>query len=439
MNTPAGRGTTAALFVWSVWAILLLADLGFVLQYGSNLPYWDDWDMVPHMTGAEAMSPGWLWAQHNEHRIPVPKLLFLGLYRAGGCDLRLCMAYSVLALGLTAAALLLAVRHRRGSTLALDALFPLVLLHLGQPHNLLWAFQVGFVTGTLLVGLLLALLILDPAGSSSTCLAGVAVLTLLLPLCGANSLAFVPGMVLWLGCVGFRRRGAWVAAALVLLLVGLYLVGWEAGEPGGRTGPRSTLAVLRVAAQFLSTAGGPAVGGLWPAAAAVVIGLSAGTVLLLARAARQTEHRLGALGLLGLLSGFVVLALGLGWGRARFGDWAGLANRYVTLAAPLVCLLYCAWEFYLPRAWALVGQALLFGVFALLLIPNTLDGLAQGRARRQVMLAAAQDARAGLEPLALARQYTPALCDRLAQEKAAAGLELLRGAGLEPYAEGDNP
>jgi hypothetical protein len=216
-GTARIRGRFAAVFVWGTWAGMLVLGLGFVLLYGSNVPYWDDWDMVPYMTGDLPVTPGWLWAQHNEHRIALPKLLFLGLYRAGGNDLRLCMVYSVLALGLVAAAMILAMRLRRGYTLAFDALFPLVLLHLGQPQNLLWAFQLGFITGTLLVALLLALMVLGPTAGGSTRLVGIAVLTLLLPLCGANALAFVPGLALWLGCgCGCPRGGtadAWPLAA----------------------------------------------------------------------------------------------------------------------------------------------------------------------------------------------------------------------------------
>jgi hypothetical protein len=125
--------------------------------------------------------------------------------------------------------------------------------------------------------------------------------------------------------------------------------------------------MLRVAGQFLSTVGGAAVVGWWPVAAVVVGALSAATVLLLATAMRQPADRSEALGLLCLLAGFVVLALGIGWGRGGFGEAAGLANRYVSLAAPLVCLLYCAWELYLPLPRARIGQTFLFGVFALLL------------------------------------------------------------------------
>lgn len=440
--TARTRGQLAALFVWFVWAILLFLALGFVLHCGSNVPYWDDWDMVPYTTGDLPVTPGWLWAQHNEHRIALPKLLFLGLYRAGNNDLRFCMLYSVLALGVVAAALILAMRLRRGYTIALDALFPLVLLHLGQPQNLLWAFQLGFITGTLLVGLLLAMMVLGPAGGSVR-LIGIALLTLLLPFCGANALAFVPGLALWLGWVGVtaltegRRWEGWpiAVAALALLLVGLYLIGLESGGDPRAGRPGGVVPVLRVAGQFLSMAGGAAVAGWWFPAAVLVVVLSAVTTVSLAAAARRPANRSEALGLLALLSGFVVLALGIGWGRGGFGEEAGLANRYVSLAAPLVCLLYCAWELYLPRTRARIAQTCLFGVFALLLIPNTLEGLRQGQARRLVMLAVTQDARAGMTPEALARRYEPALCDRATAFKAIAGLEMLRSARLEPYAE----
>jgi hypothetical protein len=43
----------AALFVWGVWLLMLLAALGFVWRYGSNVPYLDDWDIVPRVEERE--------------------------------------------------------------------------------------------------------------------------------------------------------------------------------------------------------------------------------------------------------------------------------------------------------------------------------------------------------------------------------------------------
>ena len=53
----------------------------FIAHYASNVPSWDDWDMVPTLTRNQPITWEWLWSQHNEHRVPLPRLMFLGLDR----------------------------------------------------------------------------------------------------------------------------------------------------------------------------------------------------------------------------------------------------------------------------------------------------------------------------------------------------------------------
>ncbi len=54
---------------------MLAAALAFVANYGNNVPSWDDWDMNPDADGQQPVTTTWLWSQHNEHRIPVPRLI----------------------------------------------------------------------------------------------------------------------------------------------------------------------------------------------------------------------------------------------------------------------------------------------------------------------------------------------------------------------------
>src|SRR5262249_12135622 len=61
------RGT--ALFVYGIWTVMRLAGLAFVVKFGSNVPSWDEWDMVSTMTGEQPVTASWLWSQHNEHRV----------------------------------------------------------------------------------------------------------------------------------------------------------------------------------------------------------------------------------------------------------------------------------------------------------------------------------------------------------------------------------
>jgi hypothetical protein len=263
---------------------------------------------------------------------------------------------------------------------------------------------------------------------------------MLLPLCGANTLAFAPGLVLWLivaGLMQWRSDGlakaapALVGALLTVVLIALYFLGWQGTQRDVMA--TDTLSGARTAAQFLSMAPGPAVRHVWALSALVLIALSAATAVLLGMMAWRGIDRVRALGLLALLGGFALLAAGVGWGRGQDSPTAGLVNRYVTLTAPLACLLYCAWELYLPPQWRRLAPALMFTVFALLLVPNTFHGLAHGRERRDWSLAVEAGARSGAGPRELIDLYGRVICPPAAEAEALEALEILRRHGRGPY------
>jgi hypothetical protein len=55
-NKSFFQHSAASLFVWGIWMLMFAAAIGFVWQYGSNVPSWDDWDMVPTMTGYQPVT-----------------------------------------------------------------------------------------------------------------------------------------------------------------------------------------------------------------------------------------------------------------------------------------------------------------------------------------------------------------------------------------------
>src|ERR1700720_4335051 len=75
LTAVPGRDSRAFAFCLLVWAIMLAAALILVAMYGRNVPTWDDWDIVPTATGHRPVTAEWLWSQHNEHRVAVPRLL----------------------------------------------------------------------------------------------------------------------------------------------------------------------------------------------------------------------------------------------------------------------------------------------------------------------------------------------------------------------------
>lgn len=55
--------------------------LDYVARFARNIPLSEDWLMVPALAGREPDFWGWVWSQNNEHRLPVPRLVYPGAAR----------------------------------------------------------------------------------------------------------------------------------------------------------------------------------------------------------------------------------------------------------------------------------------------------------------------------------------------------------------------
>ncbi|MBY0512310.1 MAG: hypothetical protein K2P78_00175, partial [Gemmataceae bacterium] len=99
----------ASPLVWAVWGILTVCGLAFVAAYGRNCPFMDEWEFVDAL-GPDTDLLRWAFAPHGEHRYPVPRLVYAGLFRLTG-DLRTAMVANVLSLSAAAALLIRAARR----------------------------------------------------------------------------------------------------------------------------------------------------------------------------------------------------------------------------------------------------------------------------------------------------------------------------------------
>src|SRR5256885_15978231 len=91
VSRPAGPESEAGapVFVWVVWLVMTLAAFAYVARYGSALPNLDEWEAVlPLCVGAQPINAATLWAQHNEARYPLLRLLYLSLLKVSGYDFR---------------------------------------------------------------------------------------------------------------------------------------------------------------------------------------------------------------------------------------------------------------------------------------------------------------------------------------------------------------
>jgi hypothetical protein len=433
---PRVRQTVAPVVVWGTWAIMLVAGLAYVARYGSNVPSWDGWDMVPTIIGVQPVTASWLWSQHNEHRVPIPRLVMLGLYRLAGFDLRVAQSFNVLVTAALALGFILVARKRRGWTSPWDAFFPLLLLNLGQGLNFIWAWQVEFFTSTVLAGL--GLVIVVRAGDRPILSSGLGagVLLILLVLCGAHGMVLVPALALWPGAVALRRRNSpderdrrgslllLGLTALAVLTAALYMVGYEP-VPGHPTRPR-LLKILKTAVQFIAMGYGSAVLPWWPYPDLLVVGLMLASVatLVLALVNRPAEH-LRALGLLAFLVAMGCLALALGMGRHKSDP------RYITLSVPAMACVYFIWDIYGPPRLNRIVRMLLCIATLLALWPNTRDGLEYATWLRGRLGSFERDMVGGMPPYRLIQRYYPDL--HIHQDMLIDYMPLLRRAGVGAF------
>ena len=70
---------------------------GIIGVYGVDVPYWDQWRLVPLLAALDdgTMRVSDLWAIHNEHRVLFPRLVMLGLAQLSGWNTRWEMAASL--------------------------------------------------------------------------------------------------------------------------------------------------------------------------------------------------------------------------------------------------------------------------------------------------------------------------------------------------------
>lgn len=385
------------IFIWGVWALMLVVALCVLFSYGRNIGIAEDWLMIAPLTGNEPSLPQWAWSQNNEHRIPLPRLILLAVMKIFNGDFRAGMVLNVLTTAGIAAMLMAAARAARGGRSSpVDAIFPILFLHLGNWVNLFWAWQFTFVLPAALTSVLIVILTLRPRlatiGSASALGACVA----LLPLCGANGLLIVPLLTPWLAWrafVNWRGREDEISqggtaihepriAALIVavctmvavLLCGVYFIGyvkptWNPPSPG-------IGASIKTALKCLAYVWGPVAANAWGPAAltAVAVVASAGVVGLAAIARCTGVERTRAIGLVWLFAILLLMEAAVGHGRAGLVKEWGVPVRYVLFAANTLCAAFFLWQVCGPRRLRTVVLWGLFTITAILLPANNVAG-----------------------------------------------------------------
>ena len=388
---------------------LLLAAAAVWLSFScaSPLPYGDEYELTGTLTGRQPlMAPG-LFARHNEHRIPLVRLVLAGLVPACGYDFRYAATAVPLCLGLAALVLAASVARARGRWLWTDNVPALLLLSFGHAESLTWSFAIQFTIHALLTAGFLACL--TPALNAGAPTAGRI-------LCGAAMIALLPGTgmngFLMAACLlpvlavsGWRHgssqtRGIALTAATACL-VELLAEFFTFPRLGGSGSGPATVAGGIVA--FLSITAGPAARPVWPVVGGLsAAGLAAAAGLLAVLAVRTRRPALlAAPAVIGC--GFLI-ALGVATQRVRASPLDAIQDRYFVLQAlPLLAVFWAVGPSATPIASRV--RPLLLGLAILVNLVNLPYGLRYAAAYKARHAALAADLEAGVPLRPLAEKY----------------------------------
>jgi hypothetical protein len=349
------------------WVVLIAPAalvLGLVLRHGVNVPSWDQWGLVDILVDVEVRDFPWtnLLGNHNEHRMPFPKLVMLGLAELTRWNI---LAELMVSVALAIGSLFVLVALARpvlgmvgpGARLWSHFILSAMLFSLMQFENWLWGWQIQWFLSLLAAVSAVALAtwslrsprpwpyVAGAIGAAIVChysfAGGVAIWG-----SGALILAFHP-----------RRRWilpVWLAAAAAA--TALYFAGYERPPqiPRTLTGVVLLREFLIYVSNYLAGPLGRFAGfGLMAGAAFVVFSAIAAT-----RYRRQPELVLPWIALGAFTAANAVITA---IGRVDYGAQQGLSSRYVTIGlllsialVPLGILVLRAWP---DRRWASVRLA----------------------------------------------------------------------------------
>ena len=431
--SPPARATRLTRFaLLGGWAVFTLVALSFVVTFGSNAPYADEWEFVPALVGKEPAGP-WLWALHNEHRMPLPRAIVLGLFRLTH-DFRAGMVLQVLMMSGLALWLMRFADRLRGGPHWADAFFPVSLLHLGHWENFVMGYQVCFALVCVLAAAVgvVALQTTRENAFRSGLIAGV--LAWLLALTNGSGIAValpVCGWLLYLAA-GLSKRQAF---ALVALAVGpfaylvFYFNGYHRPAHHPEPGSGGVLDIVAVTAQTLSMAIGIGMSGVWPVVAVAMLAAGVGTVALL----RKTAERPAAVGLVAVAAGVAGIALAIGVGRAPMGSTMGLWPRYSFLTWPLLGLAYLCWVKFGPPRLKRWGPMALCIAAALSFTGNMLTGMQMGMIVRGTLADVENASAAGVPPEQIVLMFEGTM-QANQEERAVRAIPMLREARIGRFA-----
>lgn len=185
----------AMILIWLVALIPMVHLTSLVRLYSVEVPTLDDWEMAPLIVDAHTGNLKWadLFAQQQEARTVLPKLVFILSAAAGHWDVRDLMMLSVICCWLTAAGIFVLLRRSGLAPWAIAICFWLAVLTIFTPAKYeLWIFASGFPSFLPALFLVTSLVVLGVDRFSVTWkFAGCGVLAI------ASSFSLPNGLLAW--------------------------------------------------------------------------------------------------------------------------------------------------------------------------------------------------------------------------------------------------
>lgn len=345
-ETPRCR-RTAFVLIWIVALIPMVHLTYLVRHYAVEVPTLDDWEMAPLIVDAHTGHLRWsdIFAQQQEARTVLPKMIFILSAAGGHWDVRDQMMLSVVCCWLTAAAIFILLRRSGLGVGALAICFWLAALTIFTPAKYeLWIFASGFPSFFPALFLATALVVVgtDRLGTSGKFV-----------VCGllatASSFTLANGLLAWgltfpalLLMARVPRWRSWLVAWLGLCALCVTIYFWDYRKPADLTAFAPAVSWTNYARFILQFLGG-SLAYAWksrPTFAAEVFGfvqlaLFFGALIYCLRRIRDQAvlARATPWFALGLHSiGSAILAA---LGRVGYGSSYALASRYVTFSVSL--------------------------------------------------------------------------------------------------------
>jgi hypothetical protein len=349
MNSHPSESRAASLLSYCVLLgglATVLATTYLVITTYSPLPHWDEWQIFDYFARSNTWSLGWLWAQHNEHRIFFPKIFYLidiEFFRGTQvfllASIWLIQLLQVILLGTSLRVLggLRGAAWRTGVGLIAFCIFCPT-----QYENLVWGFQVQFVLPAVMLTLsLMSLLLFWRDGSQRSWLLAVSIAA-----ATVATFSLANGMLLWplllFAALLLRMKRLTVLEIFVSATVniGLYFYHYRTPEPH-ESFALSLQSFLKVAEYVVVY-----FGSTWVRHSSGAITMFAGVIGVCAAIAvmlhtlRKRQRAAPFVLLLSLLMLFCLVTAGItSSGRLHLGLEQASASRYQTFALIFWCSL----------------------------------------------------------------------------------------------------